>query len=75
MRYEFFSAVVLRLQEDIITDERDDEPLNRPHIENGRRFVVPNSKIKWDSGHPTGHGIIFIGVGLEVYCYLPAGGG
>jgi hypothetical protein len=59
----------------IITDERDDEPLNRPHIENGRRFVVPNSKIKWDSGHPTGHGIIFIGVGLEVYCYLPAGGG
>jgi hypothetical protein len=38
----------------IITDERDDEPLNRPHIENGRRFVVPNSKIKWDSGNPTG---------------------
>jgi hypothetical protein len=59
----------------IITDERDDEPLNRPHIENGRRFVVPNSKIKWDSGNPTGHGIIFIGVGLEVYCYLPPGGG
>ena len=59
----------------IITDERDDEPLRRPHIENGRRFVVPNSKIKWDSGNPTGHGIIFIGHGLEIHCYLPPGGG
>jgi hypothetical protein len=59
----------------IIADERDDEPLRRPHIENGRRFVVPNSKIKWDSGNPTGHGIIFIGVGLEIHCYLPPGGG
>jgi hypothetical protein len=59
----------------IITDERDDKPLGRPHIENGRRFVVPNSKIKWDSGNPTGHGIIFIGHGLEIHCYLPPGGG
>jgi hypothetical protein len=59
----------------IITDERDDEPLGRPHIENGRRFLVPNSKIKWDSGNPTGHGIIFIGHGLEIHCYLPPGGG
>ena len=58
----------------IITDERDDEPLRRPHIENGRRFVVPNSKIKWDSGNPTGHVIIFIGR-FEVHCYLPPGGG
>jgi hypothetical protein len=24
---------------------------------------------------PDRHGIIFIGVGLEVYCYLPPGGG
>ena len=45
----------------IITDTRDDRPLGRPHIDNGRRFAVPNSKIKWDRGNPTGHGIIFIG--------------
>jgi hypothetical protein len=32
-------------------------------------------KIKWDRGNPTGHGIIFIGGGDEVYCYLPPGGG
>jgi hypothetical protein len=59
----------------IITDTRDDKPLGRPHIENGKRVAVPNSKIKWDSGNPTGHGIIFIGHGLEVDCYLPPGGG
>jgi hypothetical protein len=48
-------------------------PLGRPHIENGKRFAVPNIKIKWDRGNPTGHGIIFIGYGEEVYCYLPPG--
>ena len=59
----------------MITDERDDEPLKRPHIEIGKRFLVPNSKIKWDSGNPTGHGIIFIGRLGKVLCYLPPGGG
>jgi hypothetical protein len=59
----------------IITDERDDEPLRRAHIETGTRFVVPNNKIKWGSGNPTGHGIIFIIPGGDVICYLPPGGG
>jgi hypothetical protein len=59
----------------IITDTRDDTPLGRPHIENGKRVTVPNTKIKWDRGNPTGHGIIFLGDGGEVYCYLPPGGG
>jgi hypothetical protein len=59
----------------IITDTRDDTPLGRPHIENGKRVAVPNAKIKWDRGNPTGHGIIFMGFGGEVYCYLPPGGG
>ena len=59
----------------IITDERDDKPLRRPHIENGKRLVVPNTKIKWGSGNPTGHGIIFIGDLGQVLCYLPPGGG
>ena len=57
----------------IITDTRDDAPLHRPHVENGRRITVPNTKIKWDRGNPTGHGIIFIS-GSHVYCYLPPGG-
>ena len=59
----------------IVTDPRDDIPLGRPHVENGKRFAVPNTKIKWDRGNPTGHGIIFIGNGAEVFCYVPPGGG
>jgi hypothetical protein len=60
----------------IITDTRDDKPLGRvQHIEAGTRVAVPNSKIKWGSGNPTGHGIIFIGIAGNVFCYLPPGGG
>jgi hypothetical protein len=59
----------------IITDTRDDILLGRPHIENGKRFAVPNTKIKWGSGNPTGHGIIFVSYRGEVHCYLPPGGG
>jgi hypothetical protein len=58
----------------IITDERADGPLGRPHRELGEKIVVPNHKIKWDEGNPTGHGIIFIGLGGQVYCYVPPGG-
>jgi len=31
-------------------------------IPNGTRISVPNSKIKWDQGNPTGHGFIFLSV-------------
>jgi hypothetical protein len=58
----------------IITDDRPDGPLGRPHREVGERILIPNHKIKWDEGNPTGHGIIFIGRGGQVYCYLPPGG-
>jgi hypothetical protein len=60
----------------IITDIRDDIKLGRAqHIEAGTRVTVPNNKIKWDRSNPTGHGIIFIGIGGDVFCYLPPGGG
>jgi hypothetical protein len=39
----------------IITDTRDDKKLGRAqHIEAGTRIAVPNRKIKWGSGNPTG---------------------
>jgi hypothetical protein len=38
------------------------------------RIPVPNNKMKWDEGNPTGHGIIFIGNGGQVYCYVTPGG-
>jgi hypothetical protein len=40
----------------------------------GTRIQVPNSKLKWDKGNPTGHGIIFIGDEGQVYCYVVPGG-
>lgn len=58
----------------IITDLRDDGPLMRPHREPGARFVVPNTKLKWDAGNPTGHGVIFIRVDGVVLCYVVPGG-
>jgi hypothetical protein len=58
----------------IITDDRPDGPLGRPHRRIGEKIVVPNHKIKWDAGNPTGHGVIFIGAGDQVYCYVTPGG-
>jgi len=41
----------------------------------GSRIQVPNYKMKFDAGNPTGHGIIFIGAQRQVYCYVtPAAG-
>ena len=43
-------------------------------IPNGKRISVPNAKMKWDRGNPTGHGIIFIGNAGQLYCYITPGG-
>jgi hypothetical protein len=43
-------------------------------IPNGTRISVPNAKMKFDRGNPTGHGIIFIGAGGQIYCYVTPGG-
>ncbi len=40
----------------------------------GTRIPVPNSKMKWDAGNPTGHGIVFIGTTGQLYCYVAPGG-
>jgi hypothetical protein len=40
----------------------------------GTRIAVPNEKMKWDKGNPTGHGIVFIGTRGQVYCYVTPGG-
>jgi hypothetical protein len=51
----------------IITDGKGE-------IANGTRIEVPNAKMKFDAGNPTGHGIIFIGGGGQVFCYVAPGG-
>jgi hypothetical protein len=44
-------------------------------IQPGTRVPVPNAKMKWDAGNPTGHGILFLQVGtMNVYCYVAPGG-
>jgi hypothetical protein len=59
----------------IITDTRDDAALGRPHIPAGTKVVVPNHKLKFDRGNPTGHGVIFvISSTLNVLCYIVPGG-
>lgn len=58
----------------IITDDRPDEPLQRPHVPIGTKIVVPAHKLKWDAGNPTGHVVIFLAADLSVYCYVQNGG-
>jgi hypothetical protein len=43
-------------------------------IPSGTRIAVPNHKMKWDRGNPTGHGIVFIGSQGQVYCYVTPSG-
>jgi hypothetical protein len=61
----------------IITDTREDGPLSRRHIEPGTKIPVPNHKLKFDAGNPTGHGVIFVQwqqAGWYVLCYVVPGG-
>lgn len=56
----------------IVTDGRGEVP-------DGTRIYVPNPKLKFDAGNPTGHGIIFLGPvasdgTYQVYCYVVPGG-
>jgi hypothetical protein len=48
--------------------------VDKPVIPAGTRLRVPNSKIKWDKGNPTGHGIIFVGGNFAIICYVPPAG-
>jgi hypothetical protein len=42
-------------------------------VPEGTRVLVPTDRIIWDKGNPTGHGIIFIGNGGQVHCYVTPG--
>jgi hypothetical protein len=43
-------------------------------VAEGTKIPVPNQKMKWNDGNPTGHGIIFIGTQGQVFCYVTPGG-
>lgn len=68
----------------IITDERPpcsetvvppECVMYRPHIPPGTKVLVPNHKLKFDKGNPTGHGVLFVTPQLVVLCYVAPGGG
>src|ERR1044072_708940 len=43
-------------------------------IPEGTRIPVPNQKLKWDDGNPTGQGVIFSGRNGQVFrCVTPGG--
>lgn len=54
----------------VITDDRPDGPVGRRHVPVGTRIVVPQNKIKWDRGNPTGHIVIFLNYSRQVLCYV-----
>jgi len=54
----------------VIQDDRDNEALGRPPIANGTWVHVPNHKLKFDRGNPTGHGVVFMRGVDTVFCYV-----
>ena len=61
-----------------ITDDRPDAPRGRPHRDIGEEFEIPPNKLKFDSGNPDGHAIIFLSspsAGGYVYCFVQGTGG
>ena len=58
-----------------ITDDQDDVPLGRPHVPIGTEIIIPNHKLKWDRGNPTGHAIVFLSPKEHnVYCFVQSTG-
>jgi hypothetical protein len=59
-----------------ITDTRDDLPLKRPHIPAGTEIEIPDVKLKWDKGNPTGHNVLFLSSGVYryVWCFVQGSG-
>jgi hypothetical protein len=54
----------------VITDDRPDEPLRRPHIENGTEIEIPPEKLKYDKSNPTGHNILFVSAYGYTWCFV-----
>lgn len=58
-----------------ITDDRDDIPLKRSHVPLGTEIEIPDQKLKWDRGNPTGHAVVFLSAyGGAVFCFVQSAG-
>lgn len=57
-----------------ITDDRDDDALKRMSVPIGTEIEIPDYKLTWKDGNPTGHSIVFLSRGMYVYCFVQSGG-
>ncbi len=55
-----------------ITDDQDIP--QRPKLPWGTKVEIPDYKLKWDRGNPTGHSIVFLSAGGAVYCFVQGSG-
>jgi hypothetical protein len=57
----------------IITDDRGedwDTKVGRIRRDPGTKWLVPDHKLKYDQGNPTGHGVVFLSTNGSVICYV-----
>jgi hypothetical protein len=57
-----------------VSDDRDDGPLGRPHVPVGTVVEIPDVKLKWDRGNPTGHNILFLSSYRYPFCFVTGSG-
>jgi hypothetical protein len=48
--------------------------IRRPPVPVGTEIEIPDRKLKWDRGNPTGHSIVFLSSGGAVFCFVQNGG-
>jgi hypothetical protein len=57
-----------------ITDDRDNIKLRRTPVPIGTEVEIPDNKLTWKDGNPTGHSIVFLSTAGYVYCFVQNGG-
>ena len=57
-----------------ITDDRDNTKLMRTPVPIGTEVEIPDKKLTWKDGNPTGHSIVFLSTAGYVYCFVQNGG-
>lgn len=57
-----------------ITDDRDNAKLGRTPVPIGTEIEIPDHKLTWKDGNPTGHSVVFLSSGGLVYCFVQNGG-
>lgn len=58
----------------MITDNRDDAALGRHHVPLNTEIEIPDVKLKFDAGNPTGHAVVFLNINNQALCYVQGSG-